>query len=46
MRAVWADIDHDEGRSLIAVLDSVAEETGGVRYLLEIRTSVSAPVPA
>lgn len=28
MRAVWADIDHNEGRSLIAALDALAEETG------------------
>ncbi len=31
MRAVWADIDHDEGRGLLATLDSWAAETGNRR---------------
>jgi len=28
MEAVWADIDHDEGRSVVAALDALAAETG------------------
>ncbi len=31
MPAVWADIDHDEGRSLVAALDGWAADTGGRR---------------
>ena len=31
MEAVWADIDHDEGRSVVAALDALAEETGARR---------------
>jgi len=31
MQAVWADIEHDAGRSLAAALDSVATEAGGRR---------------
>jgi DNA polymerase-1 len=31
MDAVWADLEHDEGRSLVAALDDWAAETGGRR---------------
>ncbi len=31
MQAVWADIEHDEGRSLVAALDSASTEAGGRR---------------
>ena len=31
MRAVWADIEHDEGRSLVGALDGWATETGARR---------------
>ena len=31
MDAVWADVDHDDGRSLVAALDGWAAETGGRR---------------
>ncbi len=31
MQAVWADLEHDEGRSLLAALDAWSAETGGRR---------------
>jgi 5'-3' exonuclease len=31
MRAVWADVDRNEGRALVATLDAWAEETGARR---------------
>lgn len=43
MRAVWADIDHDEGRSLVAALDSVADETGGRRTGASVVRRLRAP---
>lgn len=43
MRAVWADIEHDEGRSLVAALDSAAEEIGGRRTGAHVVRRLAAP---
>lgn len=43
MQAVWADIDHDEGRGLVATLDSWAEETGGRRIGTGLLSRLTAP---
>lgn len=43
MRAVWADIDHDEGRSLAAVLDATAAEAGGRRTGSAVVRRLAAP---
>ena len=43
MASVWADIDHDEGRSVIAALDSLAEETGGRRMGATVIRRLTAP---
>lgn len=43
MGAVWADIDHDEGRSVIAALDSAAEEDGGRRIGATVVRRLRAP---
>jgi DNA polymerase-1 len=43
MQAVWSDIEHDEGRSLAAALDSVAVETGGRRTGATVVRRLSAP---
>ena len=43
MRTVWADIDHDGGRSVAAAIDSWAEERGGRRLGARIVAHLSAP---
>jgi hypothetical protein len=42
MQAVWADIDENDGRALVAVLDSWAEETGGRRMGATVVRRLSA----
>lgn len=43
MQSVWADIDHDEGRTLVATLDSRAVETGTRRMGATIVKRLAAP---
>lgn len=43
MQAVWADIDHDEGRTLVATLDSWASETGARRVGARLLARLTAP---
>ena len=43
MDAVWADIDHDAGRSLTAALDGWASETGARRLGDSVVRRLSAP---
>lgn len=43
MQAVWADIEHDEGRSLVAALDAHAAESGGRRLGAGVVRRLSAP---
>ncbi|GAB3657058.1 hypothetical protein GCM10027596_11990 [Nocardioides korecus] len=43
MRCVWADVEHDEGRSLVAALDAQAAETGGRRLGAGVVRRLSAP---
>jgi hypothetical protein len=43
MQAVWADIDHNEGRALVAALDSWAEETGARRMGATVVRRLTAP---
>ncbi|WP_109508958.1 5'-3' exonuclease H3TH domain-containing protein [Nocardioides speluncae] len=43
MDTVWADIDHNDGRAVVAALDSWAEETGGRRTGATIVRRLSAP---
>ncbi|QBR91492.1 5'-3' exonuclease [Nocardioides euryhalodurans] len=43
MQAVWADIDHDEGRTVAAALDSWADEQGGRRLGARVVGHLSAP---
>lgn len=43
MRTVWADIDHDEGRSIAAALDEQALEAGGRRLGASVVRRLSAP---
>lgn len=43
MEAVWADIDHNEGRALVAALDSWAVETGGRRVGTSVVRRLMAP---
>lgn len=43
MQAVWADIDHDAGRSVAAALDDRAAETGGRRLGAGVVRRLSAP---
>lgn len=43
MDAAWADIDHDEGRSLAAALDSAAVEAGGRRTGAAVVRRLCAP---
>lgn len=43
MDAVWADIDHDGGRSLVAALDGWAAETGARRLGEMVVRRLSAP---
>jgi 5'-3' exonuclease len=43
MDAVWADIDHNDGRALVAALDGWAEETGARRTGATILRRLTAP---
>jgi 5'-3' exonuclease len=43
MDAVWADVDHDAGRSLAAALDAVAVEAGGRRTGAAVVRRLAAP---
>ncbi|TGN65301.1 5'-3' exonuclease [Nocardioides eburneiflavus] len=43
MDAVWADIDHEEGRNLLAALDDWSAETGGRRVGATVVRRLSAP---
>lgn len=43
MQAVWADLDHDDGRGLVATLDSWSEETGNRRIGATLRKRLAAP---
>ncbi|AXT86089.1 5'-3' exonuclease [Aeromicrobium sp. A1-2] len=43
MRDVWADIDHNAGRALVATLDSWAEETGNRRIGAGLLKRLTAP---
>jgi DNA polymerase-1 len=43
MRSVWAEIDHNDGRDLVAALDSWSEETGSRRVGATVVSRLSAP---
>jgi len=43
MDAAWADIDHDEGRSLLAAMDDWSAETGGRRIGATVVRRLCAP---
>ncbi|SKB09495.1 5'-3' exonuclease [Aeromicrobium choanae] len=43
METVWADIDHNEGRTLAATLDAWATETGGRRTGATVVRRLAAP---
>jgi DNA polymerase-1 len=43
MRAVWADIDHCDGATLVATIDSYCEENGLRRIGSTLRTRLTAP---
>jgi DNA polymerase-1 len=43
MRAIWADVDHDEGRTLVAALDSWCAETGARRIGTTVLKRLCAP---
>lgn len=43
MRAVWADLDHDDGRSLVEALDGWAAETGARRLGATVVRRLTAP---
>jgi len=43
MRAVWADVDHCEGRHVVAVLDDWAAETGARRIGASLLKRLTAP---
>ena len=43
MQAVWADIDHNDGRALVAALDGWAEETGARRMGATVVRRLTAP---
>jgi DNA polymerase-1 len=43
MQAVWADIDHNEGRALVATLDGWAEEAGARRLGTMVVRRLTAP---
>ncbi len=43
MRAVWADVDHDRGRTVAAALDSWALERGGRRLGARVVRHLAAP---
>ncbi len=43
MQAVWADVDHDEGRTVAAALDSWSLERGGRRLGARVVRHLTAP---
>lgn len=43
MEAVWADVEHTEGASVVAALDSWSEETGNRRIGLSLVRHLTAP---
>jgi DNA polymerase-1 len=43
MHEIWADVEHDEGRSVLAALDAWAAETGGRRIGATVVKRLSAP---
>ncbi len=43
MRAVWADVDHDQGRTVAAALDDLAAERGQRRLGARVVGHLSAP---
>ncbi|WP_036555892.1 5'-3' exonuclease [Nocardioides insulae] len=43
MEAIWADIEHDEGRGVVAAFDSWCEETGARRMGATVLKRLSAP---
>ena len=43
MQTVWADIEQNEGRTLVATLDAWAEETGGRRTGAAVLRRLAAP---
>ncbi len=43
MQAAWADIDHNDGRALVAALDGWAEETGVRRLGATVVRRLTAP---
>ena len=43
MREIWADLEHDEGRSVVAALDAWAAETGARRTGAAVLRRLSAP---
>lgn len=43
METVWADIDHNDGRAVVAALDTWAEQTGGRRMGATVVRRLSAP---
>jgi len=43
MPEIWADIEHDDGRSVVAALDAWAEETGARRTGATVVRRLSAP---
>jgi DNA polymerase-1 len=43
MDAIWADIDHNQGRALVAALDAWAEETGARRSGATVLRRLAAP---
>jgi DNA polymerase-1 len=43
MQTVWADIERNEGRTLVATLDAWAEETGGRRTGAAVLRRLAAP---
>ncbi|ROR90392.1 5'-3' exonuclease H3TH domain-containing protein [Nocardioides aurantiacus] len=43
MRAVWADVEHDEGRSIAAALDGQALDSGGRRLGATVVRRLTAP---
>ena len=43
MQGVWADIEHDEGRSVVAALDDWSRENGGRRIGASVVRRLAAP---
>ncbi|GAA4823150.1 5'-3' exonuclease H3TH domain-containing protein [Nocardioides caeni] len=43
MAAIWADLDHDGGRSVAAAIDALAAESGGRRTGASVVKRLSAP---